>query len=217
MSYKLYLDESGNLADDLPYTIAATVGGDRAVRKKLSRIPKKVRQRIMDKKLSQVPELKFHDSTEQIRERFLKYLVKYDPEIFALSLDKEGRQVEDSPKNYGIVVGELVRRVISSVEEGRIDLTLDKKYTKPKDRRRLEEFIRFTLGEEDFNLSIRHREGEAENLLQVADFVAGAFLRRFAFEEPKYYKIFSDAVLSEVTISWTKLKARIERRKRKDL
>lgn len=215
MSYKLYLDESGNLADDLPYTIAATVGGDRTVRKKLSRIPKKVRQRIMNKKLSQVPELKFHDSTEKIRERFLKYLSKYDPEIFALSLDKEGRQVEDSPKNYGIMVGELIRRVFNSVGKKRVDLILDKKYTKPKDRRRLEEFAHFTLDEEEFNLSIHHRQGEAENLLQVADFVAGAFLRRFAFEEPRYYEIFSDAVVSEVTVNWTNLKARMERRKRK--
>jgi hypothetical protein len=216
MSYKLYLDESGNLADDLPYTIAATVGGDRTVRKKLSRIPKKVRQRVMDKKLGQVSELKFYDSTEQIRERFLNYLAKYDPEVFALSLEKEGRRVEDSPVNYGIVVGELIRRVTNSVEEEQMDLTLDKKYTNPKDRNRLEESLRFTLDEEEFDLSIHHREGEAENLLQVADFVAGAFLRRFAFEEPKYYEIFSDAVVSEVTVNWTNLKARIERRKRKE-
>ncbi len=217
MKYKLYLDESGNLADNFPYTIAATVGGNRTVRKKLSRIPKKVRQRIMDKKLSQVPELKFHDSTDQIRERFLKYLVKYDPEIFALSLDKEGRQVEDSPDNYGIIVGELVRRVISSVGKGRIGLILDKKYTKPRDRNRLEEFVRFTLGEEEIELQIDHLGGEEENLLQVADFIAGAFLKHYAFNEPKYYEIFSDTVSSDVTVKWTDLKARIERRKRKEL
>lgn len=215
MIYKLYLDESGNLADELPYTIVATLGGDRTTRKKISRVPKKVRQRIMDKKLSQVPELKFHDSTETIRKRFLSYLPKYDPAIYVLSLDKEGRRVEDSPGNYGIVIGELLRRATGSLGRDRIDLTLDKKYTKPQDREKLEEVLDWTLAPEEVEISVSHLEGEQENLLQVADFVAGAFLQRYAFEEDKYYEIFSGSVVLEATVKWTELKSRTERRKRK--
>lgn len=215
MSYKLYLDESGNLADDLPYTIAATVGGDRTMRKKLSRVPKKVRQKIMDKQLSQVPELKFHDSTDSVRERFLSYLPKYNPAIYALSLDKEGRRVEDSPRNYGIVVGELLRRATGSLGRDRIDLILDKKYTKPQDREELEEVLAWILAPEELELSVSHLEGEQENLLQVADFVAGAFLQHYAFDKSRYYEIFSESVILEATVKWTKLKSRSERRKRK--
>lgn len=68
---------------------------------------------MMEDKLKNVPELKFYDSRDSIRERFLKYVAKYEPEAYALTLDKEGCRVDDTPYNYAITVGKLLASVVS--------------------------------------------------------------------------------------------------------
>jgi len=216
LTCKLYLDESGNLADNLPCTLVATFNSDKRTRKKLSRIPKRVRQRTMEDKLKNVPELKFYDSSESIRERFLEYVAKYEPEAYALTLDKEGRRVDDTPYNYAIMVGRLLTSVVSEKEEASFDLYVDKKYTNPKEREEFNTTLRWLLDPLGVKISCKHLGGEEENLIQVADFLAGAFLRRDAFGEDRYYDIIAGVVRKEKEVRWTSVKAAVEKRKREE-
>lgn len=80
-SLKLYLDESGHLADDLPFTIVAVFNGKKHSIKKLSRLPKKIRQKIMDKELREKPELKFNNADEVTRRRYFELMAKYTPKV----------------------------------------------------------------------------------------------------------------------------------------
>lgn len=216
MTCTLYLDESGNLADNLPCTLVATFNSDKRTSKKLSRIPKRVRQRVMEDKLKNVPELKFYDSSDSIRERFLEYVAKYEPEAYALTLDKEGRRVDDTPYNYAIMVGKLLASVVAEKEETNFDLHVDKKYTKPKAREEFNATLRWLLDPLGVKLNCKHLGGEEENLIQVADFLAGAFLRRDAFGEDRYYDIIADVVKKEKEVKWTSVRAAVEKRKRKE-
>ena len=65
-------------------------------------------------------------------------------------------------------------------------------------------------------LSCKHLGGEEENLIQVADFLAGALLRKVAFGEDRYYDIITDVVRKKKEVRWTNVKAAVEKRKRKE-
>ena len=103
--YYAYFDDSPTLAGPENHLAVAAVITLKATDKKLARIPKRVRQRIVDKKLRQLPELKFYNSDEKTRTKMLRMLADEQVEIFALVIDKEGRRVSDSPLNNGIVLG----------------------------------------------------------------------------------------------------------------
>lgn len=213
MVLELYLDESGNLADELPYFVIATFSAGKGSRKKLTRLPKKIRQKILDKELHQVPELKFHNSNETTRQRFLKDMVSSNPKISILALDKKGRQIIDTPENYGSVVGELLQGFLPSDND--INLIIDKKYTKPADRETFDKTVKWLVSPwvSTTKISINHLSGSQENLLQVADFIAGAVLQSLAFNKSKYLQIIRPAIRKWRLIEWTELKYETERRK----
>lgn len=206
-----FLDESPSLHDKAFFFCVNIVSTNKKTNKKLQKILKRARNRILKKKLKSLPELKFYNSNEKTRLFILSELAKQDVKIVVIIIDKERRRVKDTPINYGIVVGATVAKFLSIYPN--LSLTVDKKYTS---RKQEEEFLQ--ASQETINkLATRGTNvffnppvnSQRESIVQLADFVAGAFNFKYNRKDNHYTEIIKDKVKVEKVIKWTKLKKRI--------
>ncbi|MBS3812713.1 hypothetical protein KGY64_02695 [Candidatus Bipolaricaulota bacterium] len=94
----------------------------------------------------------------------MKYMAKYEPESYVLTLDKEGRRVDNTPNNYAIMVGRLLTFVVSDKEEANFDPYVDEKYTNPKEREEFNSTLRWLLNPLEVKLSCEHLGGERKKI-----------------------------------------------------
>jgi len=201
-----YLDESGALSDQLPYVAFALIVTRDPHRRELARIIKRVRQRILKKSVRQVPELKFHSSDKTTRIRVLNLLATKPIAIYAVVVEKGGKHIADSPDNNGQVAAALLDLVTLGPKD-HLHLIVDKKYTKESDRERFNHVIRekaVMLGVP--LVDIEHGDGRQYPPLQIVDFVAGAFHRKYAFRESFYTQVFQAKIKRESVKKWSELK-----------
>lgn len=206
-----FLDESPSLSDKDYFFCVDIITSEEKVNNNLHKIIKKAREKIIKKKLKNIQEIKFHTSDEKTRIYILSELAKQDVEIFVLVADKEGRKVEDTPRNYAIVVGVTVAELLKF--HPRLSLTVDKKYTNPKQQ---EEFIKesdktiFKFGPKNISLIFNNpADSEREKTLQLADFVVGAFNSKYNQRDAHYTEIIKEKIKSEKIVKWVKIKRRM--------
>jgi len=206
--YHAYSDDSPTLADSENNLAVAVVVTLEADSKRLAKIPKRVRQRLMNKKLRQLPELKFSNSDEKTRLRVLRMIANGRAELFVLIINKGGRQVIDSPLNNGIVLGNACAMVLE--KKGRVSLTPDKKFTNPNETARyIETAIQVVADRapDGFLVIKEPAESQQESLIQLADFVAGAVSHKYNRSDDHYFKIVEKKIVSEKRLRWTDIKA----------
>ena len=103
------LDESGSLTADSPFfSMAVVVTPDplslrHLIRRAASRSGKRLGRPLKD-----ATEIKWHNASQRIRVLALAELAEADVEIFALTVLKGGRRIEDRPENYGILACEVL-------------------------------------------------------------------------------------------------------------
>ena len=168
-------------------------------------------EKIVKKKLKSLPELKFHNSDERTRKFVLKEISKQNISIVVCIIDKEGRRVADTPINYGIVVGTTIAEFLTVYPN--LSLTVDKRYTNSKQQEEFQQAAQETINKFSkkgttifFNSPVDSRK---ESIVQLADFVAGAFNVKYNQDKDHYAKIVKDKVKIEKVFKWTKLKKRI--------
>ena len=206
--YYAYSDDSPTLAGPENHLAVVAVVTFKAADKKLARIPKRVRQRVMDKKLRQLPELKFYNSNEKTRTKMLQMLADEPVEIFALVIDKEGRRVSDSPLNNGIVLGNVAAIILE--DKGRVSLTSDRKFVNPGDAAQcLDTAVRVAANKVPSGFLVINEpvDSQRESLVQLADFVAGAISYKYNWNDAHYYQIIKEKVVSEKLVRWKDIKA----------
>lgn len=206
----IFVDESGDLGFSEKaskyFILSALVTRNHIV---VGRIIKKVRQRTLKKKLSQVPELKFSRSPENVRKKVLDLLVKQDVEIWYVCLRKD--RVYERLKSqhniiYNYLTGFIVERIplmpIKSVK-----IVVDKSLSKIN-RDKFNEylknkhiFITQKIGKLPVSISIDHVDSCADPCLQVVDFVSGAIFRKHEFGDPQFYDIIKPKIKEEM-IKW---------------
>ncbi|MDP3918003.1 MAG: DUF3800 domain-containing protein, partial [Candidatus Woesebacteria bacterium] len=97
-----YLDESGNLADNNPFFITAVVClNDERIP---IRIIKRLRRVLGRKKGKIGKEIKFNNSSERVKNYFIKRLLSEDMYCLVLVVDKDKKQISDSPENYAKIL-----------------------------------------------------------------------------------------------------------------
>jgi hypothetical protein len=118
-------------------------------------------------------------------------------EIVAVVVDKSAiiRPPTVSSAIYHLAVAETVRR--AAQRQPQLDLHLDKHYTSPKLRQRLEETIHARLTGLAANVLIRHEDSIAVKELQAADFVAWAVFQKYARDRTEFYQIIAPRVVDE--------------------
>lgn len=191
-----YIDESGNLADNNPFFITAVVC------LKDERIPVRIikrLRRILGRRKGKIgKEIKFNNSSERVKNYFIKRFLGEDIYCLVLVVDKEKKQISDNPENYAKVLIRILN--IGTKIYNWQKIIIDRKFDKLADQQKLNKEISLS------GISIKKIEfvdSEANDGVKLADFIAG-FYGRFYNSNKTLPKELSSNV-SEERLSWSLL------------
>jgi hypothetical protein len=194
----IYLDESGDLGfgprASKHFILGAVIARDPA---QTGRCIKRVRGQKLPKKYKQIPELKFHNSSQTIKKRVLDCIARTDTDIAYVVLRKH--QVYERLRNkqsilYNYIVGSLLLKIITAYQiESTAKVFVDKSlYGLEKDH--FDNYLTWKacLGNhiEELNIDppeIIHVDSRSDRCIQVADFVAGAISHKYSTGDDHYY------------------------------
>ena len=157
---------------------------------------KRARQRLREKPAS--GEIKATHSREQVIQRLLTALAQEDIQIVAEIVDKRAilRPPEDPEDIYRLAVAKAVSHCV--VRWPRLDLYLDKRYTKKELRHALERYIRETIsGLHQEVVLISQEYSMSRKWLQAVDYVAWAIFQKYERGDDRFYRIIADKVVVE--------------------
>ena len=202
-----FLDESSGLHQPAPYFIIALVVVQNPYASIWARLIKRARGRLR-KKRHAFGELKFDKVDDRTRRFVLGELSKVEEaHIYVTVVDKEGRRVPDTPQHYGMVVGQAAVDFLGRNDQ--LHLTVDKRYINAEqDRRFTRTVVRIALGGARVGFALTTLESERSSLIQLADFVAGAFNRKYNYGDAQFADRIAGRVKSERVYKWRALKER---------
>lgn len=198
-----YLDESANLADKNKFFIVGVVST--SSKEEIKRILKRARKSILGKKKRQISEIKFSRVIRRVAVYVLKKLAQKEVAVYVWIVDKEGRRVEDTPENYGLILGHALKYGFNLACWSKV--WVDEKYDKERDRRKLEQVLRRILGDSIVDQQkVVFAKSEKEPGLGLADFVAGAFNSAYNQGNDKLIRLIREKIMMEEKILWRELK-----------
>jgi hypothetical protein len=166
------LDESGSLTADTEwFTMALLATAEpEALRNIIPRAALRSGKRTRrQRKLA--AELKWRNASQRIRQKVLADLGQANVELFALTIQKRGRRIADTPLNYTVLACELLQLCWHS--HPNIALSLDRHFTSPTQRAVVDTFIHRHWPEQGI-LTVQHVDSQNNHMVQLADFVAGS-------------------------------------------
>lgn len=191
-----FLDESGGVdpfsGSHVIVVAALMTDAPRTIELHVKRTRQKLGRR------TRAHELKAASSEERVIVRLLQSISDEDVEIVAVVVDK--RAILRPPDDPEDIYREAVTRVVAhSVERWpRIDLVLDKRYTKRALRQELERVIRegiASLPQEV--ILIRQEDSRRHKGLQAVDSIAWAIFQKYETGEDRFYAIIQDKIVVE--------------------
>ncbi len=190
-----YLDEAGTLSENSGYFVIAILltAHPRPLQKIIRRARQKMKKSAQ-KHYRRISELKFHNASEP--RRVLKALSDKKVEIFLVAIEIENG-VPDTPENYARVVWTILKDCLEKYPD--LSLTVDLHFNVVERRATFDRWIEKRAGK---SIPINHRDSQRDNLLQLADFVAGATYQKYARGNTAYREIFAERVVVERAIKW---------------
>lgn len=190
----LYVDESGDLGKygSKCFTIAGVLVDNPKI---LSRIPKKIRQRKLKKKLRELPELKANRSPPELRKLVLKKVNTVPCEIFGVVVDKS--KIYDylfkaKTRLYNYFCGQLIKQI--PAKAGKLVIVIDKKHGNTLLLEDFNHYIERMVSRQGAKVEIYHVPSSTSNELQVADFVVWSINRKFSTGDEEYFKLIEDKI-----------------------
>ena len=190
----VYIDESGDLGfrgSSSGHFIMAAVATEKP--KEIDRKFKKIRKRFLKKKYKDIPEFKFSESDEFIREKILEVINSLDVEIWFLIVEKEKvypKLKGDTSILYNYFAGSLMSP-LKRYSGKEIHLRIDRSLNRTKRDRfndylhKRKNWLESRIGQINLK-SIEHIDSRKEAGIQVADFAAGAAFQKFERGNEKY-------------------------------
>lgn len=152
-------------------------------------------------------EVKAADFEETALLRLLKEIAQENIEIVATIVDQQAilRPPKDKEDIYRQSVARTVRRLVERYP--RVQIVLDKRYTRSSLRDLLEETIRAELEELPRQRVLIRQENSADRKeLQAVDVIAWAFFQKYERNDDRFYNLISFRVVDEQVIAekdWT--------------
>lgn len=198
----IFIDESGTLPDkDDKYIVisALIVSNPRGLEKILSKFRKKTPLKGSRKKERQTKEFKFHYVGDITRKKVLAEIASKDIKIFLLVVDKMGRKILDTPENYGKLIKYLIQIILK--QEKPKEIFLDKHFGNKNDSKKLQLIL------ESINDLVKFLQVDSisDTRIDLADFIAGAVLKKYRTKDKVFYQIISSKIICETVIEWNKL------------
>ena len=125
----------------------------------------------LGRSLKNAAEIKWNNASQRIRVLALTELAKTDAELFALTVLKDGRRIEDTPENYGILACEVLS--LSWRLCPNVSLALDRHFTSAAQVAAVDTLIHRKWPSHGV-LSVVHVDSQRNSLVQLADLVAGS-------------------------------------------
>ena len=151
-------------------------------------------------------------STPKVRKQILEAIAKLPIQAVVFVVDTQGRRVTDTPENYGIVIGFSIVEVLKYYKT--LILTVDKKFTNLKDQGEVEKVALQIVAKNaekgilDFK---SHADSKNNSLLQLVDFIAGAYNYKFNLKDETYWNVIKKIIIEEKRENWMNLKASIKK------
>ena len=183
-----FLDEAGDVgyargASNHFLTVVVVVGQPDPLRRAVARTRKS-----LGKRLRNIPELKAARGTVRIVEKLLQQANRTDFDAVAVIIDKRRfprpQVLEDL---YRYACSRVVREAL--IQFGALSLTLDKRYTNPELRRRLDFFLAHGIEDLGTTLAINHEDSATEHALQVADAIAWSLLQKYEHQDERLWQV----------------------------
>lgn len=199
------LDEAGSLTSEMPVFVVAAVVAVRPdtlhnlIRRAALRSGKRLERRAKN-----ASELKWSNTSRRIRNAALAELAKADVELFALTVDKGNRRIEDTPENYGILVCELLSHCWHVYPD--VALALDRHFASPAQIATVDTLIHRRWPAQGV-LSIAHVDSRRSTLVQVADMVAGS-VYSWHKEGDETMRLIAGNLGANLVEDWRHIKAR---------
>ena len=202
---EIFIDESGTLPDRKdPFVVFAAVASSNP--KNLNRVFSRVRLKLPPKgkvkREREISEIKFRDAGDRTRSLVISGLIEESVDIFILVIEKGGRTIEDSPKNYAKLIAELIKLCKSYYDSKIKKVILDKHFDQTEKLETLTlELARLTDMETD---KFDHVDSVLDIRVNLADFVAGSTLWERTGKDPFFKEIInrSGKVKSEIVRKW---------------
>lgn len=197
----IFIDESGTLPDisDKYIVLAAlVVSNPQGLEKILPKFRKKTPSKGSRKKEKRVREFKFHYVGGITRRRVLEEIISKDVKIYILVINKMDRKITDSPENYGKLVRNLALYLIK--KENPKEILIDKHFGNKSDTGKLQSILDL-IGDK---VNFQQVDSVADPRIDLADFIAGATLRKLRVGDETFYNIISPKIIWEKTKDWNK-------------
>jgi hypothetical protein len=125
----------------------------------------------LERPLKEAAEIKWSNASQRIRALALADLADAEVELFALTVFKGGRRIEDIPENYGILACELLSFCWPSYPN--VALAVDRHFTSAAQIAAVDTRIHRAWPSTGV-LSVAHADSQRNALVQLADLVAGS-------------------------------------------
>lgn len=198
----IFIDESGTLPDvaDKYIVIAALVAQSaQGLERILPKFRKKIPLKGSRKKERQVKEFKFHYVGDITRRKVLTEIITKDVKFYLLMVDKMGRKIQDTAKNYGKLVKKLILSLIE--DENLKEIFIDKHFANKSDTEALQKIL------DSINPKIKFFQVDSvtDPRVDLADFIAGATLRMLRANDKTFYNIILPKIVWEESRKWNEL------------
>ena len=184
MTY-IYIDESGDLGfgkkGSKYFIVSCVVIDNEKTRIKFERIPKKIRQRTLKKKMKKQAELKFSNSSIRVRKEFLEKASKLDIKIYSVIIKKElaKKQLRENLSIlYNYLLKILFEKSLKKINQKQKLIIFLDKCMSPAQRENFENYIKtefFYYFKKMPEVKINHELSHSIPGLQVVDFICGAY------------------------------------------
>ena len=181
----VFIDDSGDpgfkgSASSATFIMAGVVISDSEVALELNQKITNLRRELG---WQESTEFKFHQSIRELRLKFLQMVSKCNFQIYAVYVNKsrysEIFQFSDDEKLYNWATKELLEIMLLSQATVKMDGKYGRKY-----RKRVRTYIRKNLNRDEQKIAnFIVGESNRDNLIQLADFVAGAINRSFQIDK----------------------------------
>lgn len=198
----IFIDESGTLPDiaDKYIVLAALVASNpQGLEKILPKFRKKIPSKGSRKKEKRVREFKLHYVGDITRRRVLEEIISKNIKIYLLVVNKMGRKIKDTPENYGKLIKNLTLYLIK--KENPKEILIDKHFGNKGDTEKLQSILDSISNKVNF----QQADSVADPRIDLADFVAGATLRKLRADDETFYNIILPKIIWEKIKDWNKL------------
>lgn len=198
----VYIDESGTLPDPADtVVVVAAVGIEQ--NGNLDALLKKVKKKAFLKKPG--GELKFYTAGEKTKVLFFELLRNESFIICALTVDKMGRKIPDTPDHYaGLCL--LLLRDVFRVTTNVGTLIFDRHFSRPADLTTFNHVLYQFINKE---VRILHVNSAQNQRVNVADMVAGAILAKESGKDMTWYRYIRQKVARNRRVNWKTVKTHL--------